>query len=236
MPSDHLHYELRDNVAVLRMDDGKANALSHDMLGALRAGFDRAEAEAGAVLLTGREGRLSGGFDLPTMAGGPESASKLVLAGAELLLRIYECPRPFVVACNGHALAAGAILLLVADLRLGATGNFKIGLNEVAIQLTLPVFAMELARDRLSKRHFTKAVTQAQIFDPQSAVDAGFLDRTTPPEGLFDAAFGEATRLATLPHPAFRNTKRRERRATIRSIRESLEADIADITGFRPAS
>jgi enoyl-CoA hydratase len=235
MASDRLHYELRDNVAVLRMDDGKVNALSHDMIGALRAGFDRAEREAGAVLLTGREGRLSAGFDLATMGGGPESAGKLVLAGAELLLHIYEYPRPVIVACNGHALAAGAILLLVSDLRIGCTGSFKIGLNEVSIQMTLPVFGMEFARARLSKRHFTKAVTQAQIFDPETAVDAGFLDRTTAPQALFDSAFADAARLAGLPHPAFRNTKQRERSATIRLIRETLHDDIAAITGVRPA-
>jgi enoyl-CoA hydratase len=236
MTTDRLHYELRDNVAVLRMDDGKVNALSHDMMDALRVAFDRAAGEAGAVLLTGREGRLSGGFDLSAMGGGPESASRLVLAGAELLLRIYEYPRPVVVACNGHALAAGAILLLVSDLRIGASGSFKIGLNEVAIQMTLPVFAMELARARLSKRHFTKAVTQAQIFDPEAAVDAGFLDRATVPEALFDSAFEEATRLAGLPHPAFLNTKQRERNATARFIRETLRDDIAAITGFRTTS
>jgi enoyl-CoA hydratase len=235
MGSDRLHYELRDKVAVLRMDDGKVNALSHDMIDALRAAFDRAKGEAGAVLLTGREGRLSGGFDLSAMGGGPESASKLVRAGAELLLRIYEYPRPVVVACNGHALAAGAILLLVSDLRIGASGNFKIGLNEVSIQMTLPVFGMEFARARLSKRHFTKAATQAQIFDPETAVDAGFLDRTTAPEALFDSAFADATRLAGLPHPAFQNTKQAERNATIRLIRDTLDDNIAAITGFRPA-
>lgn len=233
MASDRLHYELRDEVAVLRMDDGKVNALSQDMIGALDGAFDRAEKEARAVLLTGREGRLSGGFDLAAMTAGAESAGRLVLAGAELLLRIYEYPRPVVVACNGHALAAGAILLLVSDLRVGATGNFKIGLNEVSIQLTLPVFGMELARARLSKRHFTKAVTQAQIFDPVAAVDAGFLDRTTAPEDLFDAALADAARLALLPDPAFRNTKQRERGATIRLVRESLSDDIAAITGVR---
>lgn len=236
MTSDRLHYELRGNVAVLRMDDGKVNALGHETIGALHAALDRAKSDAGAVLLTGREGRLSGGFDLAVMSGGPRSANDLVLAGANLLLRIYEFPRPVVVACNGHALAAGAILLLVADLRIGCTGNFKIGLNEVAIQLTLPAFAMELARDRLSKRHFTKAVSQAYIFDPEAAVDAGFLDLVTPPDALFETALGEATRLAALPHPAFRNTKDRERQATVRLIREVLEDDVATIAGVQPPS
>lgn len=231
MVSDRLQYDLRDNVAVLRMDDGKVNALSHGMMDALGGAFERAEKEAAAVLLTGREGRLCGGFDLSAMGGGPESASKLVLAGAELLLRIYEHPRPVVVACNGHALAAGAILLLVADLRIGSRGSFKIGLNEVSIQMTLPVFGMELARARLSKRHFSKAVTQAQIYDPEAAVDAGYLDRTAAPEELFDSALAETRRLAVLPHPAFRNTKQRERNATVRRIRATLHEDIAAITG-----
>ena len=135
-----------------------------------------------------------------------------------------------VVACTGHALAAGAILLLVGDLRIGASGNFKIGLNEVSIQMTLPIFAMELARARLSKRHFTCAATQAQIFDPEAAKDAGFLDATVAPEALYTAALDQARRLAGLPHPAFRNTKENERSATVRFCRETLTADMATLT------
>jgi enoyl-CoA hydratase len=134
-----------------------------------------------------------------------------------------------VVACTGHALAAGAILLLVADARIGAEGEFKIGLNEVAIQLTLPVFAMELARDRLSKRHFSAAVTQARIFDPIMAKDAGYLDATVKPEALFDTALDHARRLAALPDPAFRATKQRERAATVKFIRETLAADMTQL-------
>jgi len=235
MASDKVRYELRDEIAVITMDDGKANALSHEVIDALHACLDRAESEARAVLLTGRERRLSGGFDLTVMISSPEATRNLVTAGAELMLRLYTFPRPVVVACTGHALAAGAILLLVADARIGAEGDFKIGLNEVAIQLTLPLFALELARDRLSKRHFSAAVTQARIFDPVSAQDAGYLDATAKAEILFETAFDEARRLATLPDPAFRNTKQRERAATVRYIRETLAADMAQLTAV-PAS
>ena len=230
MANDKVRYEIRNEIAIITMDDGKANALSHEVIDALHTCLDRAEREARAVLLTGREKRLSGGFDLSVMISSPEAARDLVTAGAELMLRLYTFPRPVVVACTGHALAAGAILLLVADARIGAEGEFKIGLNEVAIQMTLPIFALELARDRLSKRHFTAAVTQARIFDPRQAKDAGYLDATAAPEALLETALDCVRRLAVLPDPAFRATKQRERAATVRHIRETLAADIAQLT------
>ncbi len=235
MASENVRYQRLDDVAVITMDDGKANALSHEVIGSLHECLDDAASEAAAVLLTGRERRLSGGFDLREMTSSNEAARKLVTAGAELLLRIYTFPRPVVVACTGHALAAGALLLLVADQRIGSSGDFKIGLNEVAIQMTLPVFAMELARARLSRRHFTAATTQARVYNPQLAVEAGFLDATVEPHALFEVALDCTRRLATLPDPAFRNTKNRERQATVRLIRETLEADVATLTSPKPS-
>ncbi|MBI3784316.1 MAG: crotonase/enoyl-CoA hydratase family protein [Deltaproteobacteria bacterium] len=229
MSAEILRYELRDGVAIITMDDGKANALSPSMINALQAALDRAEDEAKAVLLSGRDKRLSGGFDLSVMMHSLESMRSLVLSGAELMLRLYLFPQPVVVACNGHALAAGAILLLVGDTRIGTSGDFKIGLNEVSIQMTLPVFAMELARDRLSKRHFSAATTQARIYDPYSANDAGYLDQVVPADQLLDTALDQARRLAALPNPAFRNTKQRERSATVARIRETLQADLAQL-------
>jgi enoyl-CoA hydratase len=233
MASENVRYELVDKVAVIRLDDGKANALSHAIIDGLTQCLGRAEREAAAVLLVGRDRRLSGGFDLNTMLSGPEAARKLVTAGAELMLRLYGFPQPVVVACTGHALAAGAVLLLAVDVRIGASGDFKIGLNEVSIQMTLPIFAMELARARLSKRHFTCATTQAKIYDPEGAKDAGFLDATAPAESLYSVALEQACRLGALPAAAFRSTKENERGAIIRFIRESLAADMAKLTGPR---
>jgi enoyl-CoA hydratase len=230
MESELIRYALHERVAVLTLDDGRVNALSPAMLAALNEALDRAEREAAAVVLIGRPGRFSGGFDLRVMTGGLEGLRALLKAGAELLLRLYLHPRPVVAACTGHALAAGALLLLATDLRIGAQGQFKIGLNEVAIQLTLPIFGMELARDRLATRWFTAAVTQAQIFDPDGASAAGFLDRVVAPEALLETALGEAQRLAALPDPAFGATKRRERRATVEHIRATLDEDIVSLT------
>jgi len=230
MTDDPVRYELNDGVAVLMLDDGKANALSPALIAAIHTALDRAEREAAAVLLAGRPGRFSAGFDLRVMTGDADGLRSLVKGGAELLLRMYLHPRPLVAACTGHALAAGALLLLAADLRIGARGQFRIGLNEVAIQLALPVFGVELARDRLATRHFTAAVSQARIFDPEGACAAGFLDELAAPEELLDAGIAQARRLAALPHPAFRDTKLRERRATVERIRATLDDDIATLT------
>jgi len=227
--TDNIRYELREGVAVVTMDDGKANAISHANIEALGEALTRAEGEAGAVLLTGREGRMSAGFDMSVMTGGIDGVRELVTEGAELLLRMYMHPQPLVAACSGHALAAGALLLLASDLRIGAKGNFKIGLNEVAIGMTLPIFGVELARARLSPRHYTRAVTQSRIFDPDTAVEAGFLDSCVEPSELMTAGFAAAKKLSDLSPGAFKNTKAHERRATAEFIRSTLADDMAAI-------
>lgn len=234
MAEDAVRYELRERVAVIRLDDGKANALSPAVVAALQGALDRAEKDAGAVLLIGRPERLCAGFDLKVMRSGPEPLRELVTAGAELMLRLFGYPRPVVLGCTGHAIAAGALLLLSADARIGARGDFKIGLNEVGIGMTLPIFAFELARQRLSKRHLTRATTQAELYSPDGALDAGYLDRVVSPDVLFDTALAEAVRLAKLPQPAFEITKRRLRDPVIASIRETLTGDMSRLAGPNP--
>jgi enoyl-CoA hydratase len=226
--SDFIQYERLGDVAILRIDDGKANALDPAIIDALHAGLDRAEKEAGAVLLTGRPGRFSAGFNLGVLReGGPEAARGLVTAGAELAVHIARHPAPVVIACSGHALAMGAVLLLAADLRIGAAGDFKIGFNEVAIGMTTPLFLLEFAKERLSKRHLQRATVQAEIYSPESAVDAGFLDRVLAPDDVFAGSLEEAQRLAELPRAAFAGTRGRLRQAMLERIDATLADDMA---------
>jgi enoyl-CoA hydratase len=225
--------ELCDGVAVAHLDDGKANAFSHEMISALAEHLDRFGADDGAkaVLFAGRPGVLSGGFDLKVMGAGPNEVHGLVAAGAELFCRFLECPLPIVIAATGHSVAAGAIALLAADARIGAAGKFRIGLSEVAIGMTLPHFAAALARNRLSKRHYLRATAQSELYSPEAAVDAGYLDRVVPAEELLEHALAEARRLGELPQPAFGNTKRRAHEALIADVRGSLNADLQGLTG-----
>jgi enoyl-CoA hydratase len=227
--SSPVSFTLEDKVAVVQMDDGKANALSQTMIDALRDALARAEREASALILAGRTDRFCAGFDLKTMMSSPAAAATLLRAGADLLLGLYGSPIPVVIACTGHALAGGALIVLTGDYRIGTAGDYKIGLNEVAIGLPVPVLAMELARDRLSKRALTHATLLAQIYDPPGAQSAGYLDAVEPANQLLARARAEATRLAGLSRGAFQGTKKRLRGATIDHIRNTLDADMTAI-------
>jgi enoyl-CoA hydratase len=216
------------DVAVVRLDDGKANAVSSQIVDDLHAALDQAESEARAVVLAGRPGRFSAGFDLSVMQEGPESARRMVRQGADLALRLYELPIPTVAACTGHALAMGAILLLAADLRVGAAGEFKIGLNEVAIGMPVPVFATELARDRLTAHDFTRAVTMAEVYAPDAAAAAGYLDEVVAPDDVLATALDRAAAIAERVNPtAFATTRTNARGGTVQRIRETLDEDLA---------
>lgn len=227
MADTRISVDVEDSVAILRWDDGKANAVGFEALDAMHAALDRAEKEASAVLLVGRPGRFSAGFDLNQLGAGGDSMRALVGGGARMLTRLYLHPQPVVVACTGHALAAGALTVMVGDTRIGARGDFKIGLNEVAIGMVVPEFLVELSRDRLSKRHFTAAVIQARIYDPEGAVDAGFLDAVCEPDALLERARAEAMRLAALPGAPYAGSKRAARQATVDRIEAGLEANLA---------
>jgi enoyl-CoA hydratase len=231
MTETAVQYELQDRVAVVTIDDGKANAISHALAAGVHDALGRARDEADAVVVAGRPGRFSAGFDLATMTSSDEAARDLLAAGAELGLEIYGFPKPVVIACTGHALAMGGILLFCSDLRIGAEGSFKIGLNEVAIGMPVPRFAVELGRDRLTKAAFTRAINHAEIHDPSSAVVAGYLDRVVPAEETVDAAVAAAAELAERLHPeAFAATRVNCRGALEAQLRHDLAADVATFT------
>ena len=226
-------YTLEDKIAVVQMDDGKANALSAEMIDQLLSALARAESEASAMVLAGRPDRFCAGFDLRVMMSGMEAATALLTQGSGLLLKLYGASIPLVIACTGHALAGGALVVLTGDHRIGASGAFKIGLNEVSIGLPVPLLAMEFARDRLSRRALVNATLLAQIYDPESGLAAGYFDAIVSPAEVLDRARAEATRLAGLNRNAFRATKKRLRGATIAQITAGMEADMRDL--LKPA-
>jgi enoyl-CoA hydratase len=219
-------YSLEGTTAVIRMDDGKANALSREMIDAVLAALTRAETEASAIVLTGRPDKFCAGFDLRVMMSGPQNAIALLQHGAQLLLSLYGTPLPLVVACSGHAMAGGSLVVLTGDVRIAAAGPYKIGLNEVAIGLPVPVLAMELARDRLTPAALPYATLGARIYSPEEAVGSGYVDEVAPTEGLMARALMEAGRLGALPKAAYAATKLRLRRRTIEYIRASLGDDL----------
>lgn len=219
-------YEQRGAVALLRMDDGKANALSSAWVAAMGAALDRAERVAKAVVLLGRPGRFSAGFDLKVMMSSPDAARALVLEGGALMLRCLELRLPLVTAATGHAIAGGVLLLATGDVRLGAAGDFKLGLNEVANGMPVPIFAHELARMRLDPRALEESVLRARMYSPDEAARVGWLDRVVPADALESAALAEAEALAVLPQPAYGTSKRSVRAAMIAHVRDTMASNL----------
>ncbi|WP_409278794.1 crotonase/enoyl-CoA hydratase family protein [Pseudomonas defluvii] len=223
--SELITYHLDEGIATLTLNNGKVNAISPDVIAAFNSALDRAQQDRAVVIITGQPGILSGGYDLKVMTSGPQAAVSLVTAGSTLSRRLLAHPFPVIVACPGHAVAKGAFLLLSADYRIGVEGPFSIGLNEVQIGMTMHHAGIELARDRLRRSAFHRSVINGEMFDPISAVDAGFLDKVVAAEQLQEAALAAARQLKKINMSAHKNTKLKVRRALLETLDDAIILD-----------
>ena len=223
--SDLISYQFEDGIATLTLCNGKVNAISPDVIAAFNVALDRAEQDRAIVIVTGQPGILSGGYDLKVMTSGPQNAIALVAAGSTLARRMLAHPFPIIVACPGHAVAKGAFILLSADYRIGTEGPFSIGLNEVQIGMTMHNAGIALARDRLGKSAFQRSVINGEMFDPQGAVDAGFLDKVVPAEQLLAAAQAAARQMQKINMSAHKNTKLKVRKGLLEILDQAIELD-----------
>lgn len=221
--------ERHDGVLIVHLDDGKANALSFEMIAAITETIDEAEADENirALVLHGRPGKFSAGFDLGVMLGGDlPSVIRLVADGGELVRRVYGSSIPIVAACTGHALAAGALLLLGCDVRVGADIDAKVGLNEVAIEMVLPDWAFTISTDRLSRRQIQRALATARITTPRDAIDVGFVDEVVAIDEVLDRAVAVAAELATTLDPgAYARTVAKLRAPVLDAMAAQIAAD-----------
>ena len=218
-------YDLGDSVATITMDDGKVNALSPQMFAELATSFDRAAHDNAVVVLSGRPGIFSAGFDLSVLRAGGAEASGMLRAGFELSERMLSFPTPVVIACTGHAMAMGVFVLLSGDYRIGVSGAFKLVANEVAIGMTMPLAAVEIVRQRLAPAFFNRAIILAELFSPDNAVEAGLLDRVVEAPELRVVANDTAIALAKLDMAAHLASKRRAREHTLQVIRAGIDAE-----------
>jgi enoyl-CoA hydratase len=227
-------YTLDGSTATIAMDDGKVNALSPQMLSEIDAALERAREDGAAVILTGRAGTFSAGFDLKVLRTGSAEALDMLIGGFRLAEKMLSFPRPVVIACTGHAIAMGSFLLLSGDHRIGADGAFRIQANEVAIGLTMPHAAVEICRQRLTPAAYNRAVILAETFAPGEAVAAGFLDQVVPPDDVMDVAKAAAERFAQLNADAHAASKLRSRAQALDALRAGIEADEAALRAFLP--
>jgi len=221
------HYSVTGRTAILRIDNPPVNGLGHATRQGIVQGLHRAldSGDVDAVVLTGREGIFSAGFDLGVLRAGTYEAIEMLRAGFELAERLLAFPTPVVVAVPGHAIAMGLFVALAGDHRVGARGPFRLTANEVAIGIRMPWFGVEICRQRLAPAHFSRAVALAEMYAPEDAVAAGFLDRVVPAAEVVPSARALAGQLAQLDCDVHAATKLRAREQTLAAIRTAIEAD-----------
>jgi enoyl-CoA hydratase len=220
-------YSAAEAHAIIAINNGKVNAISHEVIDGLNEALDQAEAAKKVVILTGKEGILSAGFDLKTMTASADAAKALVMKGSQLVYRMLSFPLPIIGACNGHAIAKGAFLLLGCDYRIGVEGDFKIGLNEVQIGMTMHHAGIAMAKARLSPVYVDRSVINAELYKPQDAITAGFLDIVVPPTHLEAAATKIAGLFAQLKMRAHAETKLKVRKQILEGLKEAIALDSA---------
>lgn len=221
-------YAREENVARITLDDGKVNAMSPAFFAALGAALDRAERERpGAVVFTGRPGFFSAGLDLkllPTLP--PEELRATLLTFGRTMLRIFLFPIPTVAAVSGHAIAGGAMLAFACDLRWVAEGPFRIHLNEVAIGLPLPSWAIALAHAAVPPRHQTDALLHARAYSPAEALARGIVHAVVPADRLLAEATAAAAPLCVLDQAAYATSKARHRAMEAKWVGDLLETEV----------
>jgi len=229
---DQINIEIDNNVHIITLNNGKVNAISPQVISEINIALDQVEQveqENAIVILTGKTGIFSGGFDLKIMKSSSDAAVALVTEGSKLARRMLAFPTPIIGACTGHAIAKGAFLLLCCDYRIGCAGNFKIGLNEVAIGMTMHNAGIEIARNRIPINYLTRSVVNAELFTPETAVLAGFLDHIVEEKQLISTAKAVANQMQSLNMSAHHGTKLKERKSILAAIDAAIEIDAHSI-------
>lgn len=222
--SEFTKVEIEDGIATITLDDGKANALGFTMIEHINKALDEAEAAADVIVMTGREGVMTAGFDLKVMRNEPDRVMDLVTQGGQMLVRIFVSPKPVLLASTGHGIAAGALLMLSGDYRISMAGDFKYGLNESAIGMVLPPYGMDLARFKLNQKFLDMAVVGADLYGPEMASQIGYTDEVATADKFAARVREKAEYFKTLDAKAYAGNKRHIRQALADKMAADLKA------------
>jgi len=215
-----------DEISIITLDDGKANVFSEEMTQAINDCLDKVPTDSGSLIITGRPGMFSAGFDLKVIASGDvPKIKKMSLSGFKLLSRIFSFPRPVVAACSGHGIALGTFLLCCCDYRIGIKGEFLLGANEMKTNMVIPTPILELIKFRISPSHKYRSILGAEMYQLDKAIDAGLMDQVEEAEALMDAAIEKAKDLATMGNPSYTLTKA----LFIKDVADRIDSAIKDL-------
>lgn len=220
----------QDGVVLLRLADGKANAMSMEFCEALTARF-AALSSARAVVLTGTGHIFSAGVDLVRLIdGGASYVQKFLPALSTMLSTVFSHPAPVVAAINGHAIAGGCVLACAADKRLMVRDGGRIGVTELLVGVPFPPVAMEIMRCATVPKFFADAIFSGATYTPLEAAERGWVHDLIEGHALLDRAVEAAKALAALPPNAFALSKRQTRAPALERMKDSnIDAAVEQI-------
>ena len=215
-------------VRELRLSRPPANALSPELIAALGEAVAAAPKEgARALLLSGSPGMFSGGLDVPHLLQLDRPAIRATWESFYRLLRgLAASPVPVVAAITGHSPAGGAVLSMFCDYRIMTEGNFKIGLNEVAVGIPLPEALLRACVRIVGPRQAERLSVTAAMLHPEEALRIGFVDEVAPPDHVVPRAVEWCQGVLALPPVAMAETRQRARADLVRLIEEGLASEL----------
>jgi len=214
---------LEDGIAKITLDNGKANAISLEAATDLINALARAEKEAKAILICGNPGIFSAGFDLKVIAQGMDAAQEMLSQGMLMTEKLYSHPLPVITACEGHSVGMGVFIMLAADYRVGAAGEFAIRLPETAIGMHFTTILKIIAKAHICPTHHARAIVQSRAYTPEVAATIGMLDEVVEPAKVIEQALLRAKELCQLPGDQYATNKLYMRADAIATIRKSLD-------------
>jgi enoyl-CoA hydratase len=214
-------------VRLLTLDRPPANAIDEELLGDLAAALAAARSDdtVRAVILTGAGRFLSGGFDLTAPRRDAAATGRLQTLYRDTHLALLELPKPTVAMVQGHAIAGGLVLALACDYRLGLDGEYKVGLNEVAIGASFPRVALEIVRLRLTHGRAAELLLGAALYPASQAVRLGIVEELLTADQLESTVLRRAARMAAFPREAYAHTKAALVADAVRSVRSESAAE-----------
>ncbi|HEY6909254.1 MAG TPA: enoyl-CoA hydratase/isomerase family protein [Myxococcales bacterium] len=220
-----MRVERSGEVAVLRLENGKANSISPSFLERLD-GLLAGIGDARAAVMIGQGSAFSAGLDLPALVDLDRPAMRsFILRFDEAMLRLFELPVPLVAAVNGHAVAGGCVLALQADVRIGADRDARIGLNETRLGIGLPAVVLETLRAQVPGPSLAVLALEGRLVPPREALQLGVLHEVVPEADLLPRAVARAAALAALPPAGVRMVKASLRRPAAAAARAAEESE-----------
>jgi len=204
-----LHQDREGGIRVLTLDRPPANAIDETLLVDLAAALDAAATDDAvrAVVLTGAGAFFSGGFDFRAARRDGAASLRVHTLYRDTHRALLALRKPTLAMVRGHAIAGGLVLVLACDYRLGLDGDYRVGVNEVAVGAAFPPTALEIVRLRLPHARASELVLGAALYPAGQALRLGVVDELLPAERFEETVLRRAARLAAFPREAYAHAK-----------------------------